>query len=94
MTVQPGGVRTEMAAHSGEISLSRAAELSDHHRDPYAELIEPSLSSQASFLREGHACGQSRGEDRQDRDGQPPEGPRTRRGDSHSTRARPAGSCA
>lgn len=51
MTVQPGGVRTEMAAHSGEISLSRAAELSDHHRDLYAELIAPSLSSQASFLR-------------------------------------------
>ncbi|WP_375501489.1 SDR family NAD(P)-dependent oxidoreductase [uncultured Jatrophihabitans sp.] len=51
VVVQPGGVRTEMAEHSGEISLALAAKMSPEHKEIYGDLIASSVASQTAFLR-------------------------------------------
>ncbi|MFR9727810.1 SDR family NAD(P)-dependent oxidoreductase [Saccharopolyspora sp. MS10] len=50
VVVQPGGVRTEMAARSGEISLGLAAAMSSEHQHLYSGLINATVASNAAFL--------------------------------------------
>ncbi len=51
VVVQPGGVRTEMAATSGDISLEIADGLNPEHRRLYDGLIRAAVASQSAFLR-------------------------------------------
>ncbi|MGA4961464.1 SDR family NAD(P)-dependent oxidoreductase [Streptomyces pseudogriseolus] len=50
VVVQPGGVRTEMAARSGDVSLELAAGMSAEHRRLYSDLIDATVSSNTAFL--------------------------------------------
>ncbi|MFI1418757.1 SDR family NAD(P)-dependent oxidoreductase [Streptomyces sp. NPDC020731] len=50
VVVQPGGVRTEMAARSGDISLELAAGMSAEHQRLYSGLINATVSSNTAFL--------------------------------------------
>jgi NAD(P)-dependent dehydrogenase (short-subunit alcohol dehydrogenase family) len=50
VVVQPGGVRTEMAARSGDISLELAAAMSAEHQHLYRGLINATVKSNAAFL--------------------------------------------
>ncbi|WP_258038810.1 SDR family NAD(P)-dependent oxidoreductase [Streptomyces sp. SM12] len=51
VVVQPGGVRTEMAARSGDISLELAAGMNAEHQSLYGGLINATVSSNAAFLK-------------------------------------------
>ncbi|MEU6393966.1 SDR family NAD(P)-dependent oxidoreductase [Streptomyces sp. NPDC046939] len=51
VVVQPGGVRTEMAARSGDISLELAAAMSAEHQRLYGALINATVSSNTAFLQ-------------------------------------------
>jgi NAD(P)-dependent dehydrogenase (short-subunit alcohol dehydrogenase family) len=51
VVVQPGGVRTDMAAHSGDISLELAAGMSAEHQRLYGDLITTTVDSNAAFLK-------------------------------------------
>ncbi|MFD7508605.1 SDR family NAD(P)-dependent oxidoreductase [Streptomyces sp. NPDC059853] len=51
VVVQPGGVRTEMAARSGDISLELAAGMSAEHQRLYSGLINATVSSNTAFLQ-------------------------------------------
>ncbi|MFB7899996.1 SDR family NAD(P)-dependent oxidoreductase [Streptomyces xiamenensis] len=50
VVVQPGGVRTEMAARSGDISLELAAGMNTEHQRLYGDLINATVSSNTAFL--------------------------------------------
>ncbi|CAM5729323.1 NAD(P)-dependent dehydrogenase (Short-subunit alcohol dehydrogenase family) OS=Streptomyces albaduncus OX=68172 GN=FHS32_001350 PE=3 SV=1 [Streptomyces griseoloalbus] len=50
VVVQPGGVRTEMAARSGAVSLELAAGMSAEHQRLYGGLIDATVSSNTAFL--------------------------------------------
>ncbi|NJQ02789.1 SDR family NAD(P)-dependent oxidoreductase [Streptomyces zingiberis] len=50
VVVQPGGVRTEMAARSGAVSLELAAGMSPGHQRLYGSLIKATVASNAAFL--------------------------------------------
>ncbi|MFF9335659.1 SDR family NAD(P)-dependent oxidoreductase [Streptomyces albogriseolus] len=50
VVVQPGGVRTEMAARSGDISLELAAGMSAEHQRLYNGLIDATVASNSAFL--------------------------------------------
>lgn len=50
VVVQPGGVKTEMAAHSGAISLELADKMSADHQRLYGDLIKSTVASNAAFL--------------------------------------------
>ncbi|MGQ5228639.1 SDR family NAD(P)-dependent oxidoreductase [Streptomyces sp. yara] len=50
VVVQPGGVRTEMAARSGDISLELAAGMSAEHQRLYSGLIDATVASNSAFL--------------------------------------------
>ncbi|MFE1687378.1 SDR family NAD(P)-dependent oxidoreductase [Streptomyces albidoflavus] len=50
VVVQPGGVRTEMAARSGGLSLQLAAAMSTEHQHLYGRLINATVASNAAFL--------------------------------------------
>ncbi|MGA5347515.1 SDR family NAD(P)-dependent oxidoreductase [Streptomyces griseoincarnatus] len=50
VVVQPGGVRTEMAARSGDISLELAAGMSAEHQRLYSALIDATVASNSAFL--------------------------------------------
>ncbi|WP_432747420.1 SDR family NAD(P)-dependent oxidoreductase [Streptomyces sp. JH002] len=50
VVVQPGGVRTEMAARSGDISLDLAAGMTTEHQRLYGDLINATVSSNTAFL--------------------------------------------
>ncbi|MFJ6695296.1 SDR family NAD(P)-dependent oxidoreductase [Streptomyces sp. NPDC091272] len=51
VVVQPGGVRTDMAAHSGDISLELADRMSPEHQRLYGDLIKSTVASNAAFLK-------------------------------------------
>ncbi|MCK1795034.1 SDR family NAD(P)-dependent oxidoreductase [Streptomyces sp. XM4193] len=51
VVVQPGGVRTEMAARSGDISLELAAAMSLEHQRLYGGLVDATVASNAAFLQ-------------------------------------------
>ncbi|WP_253913564.1 SDR family NAD(P)-dependent oxidoreductase [Streptomyces mayonensis] len=51
VVVQPGGVRTEMAARSGDVSLELAGRMSAEHRRLYGALVESTVASNAAFLK-------------------------------------------
>lgn len=51
VVVQPGGVKTEMAAHSGKISLERAEKLNIEHQRLYGDLIESTVAANTAFLK-------------------------------------------
>ncbi|MFE6521388.1 SDR family NAD(P)-dependent oxidoreductase [Streptomyces sp. NPDC057794] len=51
VVVQPGGVRTEMAARSGDISLELAAGMSAEHQRLYGGLINATVASNTAFLK-------------------------------------------
>ncbi|MEU0753294.1 SDR family NAD(P)-dependent oxidoreductase [Streptomyces albogriseolus] len=50
VVVQPGGVRTEMAARSGAVSLELAAAMSAEHQRLYSGLIDATVASNSAFL--------------------------------------------
>ncbi|MGC5562724.1 SDR family NAD(P)-dependent oxidoreductase [Streptomyces sp. FR-108] len=50
VVVQPGGVRTEMAARSGDTSLELAAGMNAEHQRLYGDLIRATVSSNTAFL--------------------------------------------
>ncbi|MEU0133068.1 SDR family NAD(P)-dependent oxidoreductase [Streptomyces sp. NPDC006296] len=50
VVVQPGGVRTDMAARSGALSLELAAAMSTEHRHLYSHLVNATVASNAAFL--------------------------------------------
>ncbi|GAA2265957.1 short-chain dehydrogenase [Streptomyces ruber] len=50
VVVQPGGVKTDMAAHSGGISLELAAGMSTEHQRLYSDLIETTVATNTAFL--------------------------------------------
>ncbi|MEU3392832.1 SDR family NAD(P)-dependent oxidoreductase [Streptomyces albidoflavus] len=50
VVVQPGGVRTEMAARSGDLSLELAAAMSTEHQHLYSHLINATVASNTAFL--------------------------------------------
>ena len=49
--VQPGGVATEMAAHSGNLSLKLAEEMGAELKSLYGDLVQAAVASQTAFLR-------------------------------------------
>ncbi|MEV0266815.1 SDR family NAD(P)-dependent oxidoreductase [Streptomyces sp. NPDC050617] len=51
VVVEPGGVRTEMAARSGDISLELAAGMNAEHQRLYGDLINATVSSNTAFLK-------------------------------------------
>lgn len=51
VVIQPGGVKTEMAAHSGATSLELAKAMNAEHTKLYGDLITASVASQSAFLR-------------------------------------------
>ncbi|MER7171685.1 SDR family NAD(P)-dependent oxidoreductase [Streptomyces mesophilus] len=51
VVVQAGGVKTEMAAHSGEISLGFADKMSPEHERLYGNLIRSTVASNTAFLK-------------------------------------------
>lgn len=51
VVVQPGGVQTEMAAHSGNISLELADQMSPEHQRLYGDLVRSTVASNAAFLK-------------------------------------------
>ncbi|MFD5681752.1 SDR family NAD(P)-dependent oxidoreductase [Streptomyces bacillaris] len=51
VVIQPGGVRTEMAARSGGLSLELAATMSTEHQRLYSHLINATVASNTAFLK-------------------------------------------
>ncbi|RBL87746.1 dehydrogenase, partial [Streptomyces cavourensis] len=51
VVIQPGGVRTEMAARSGGLSLALAATMSTEHQRLYSHLINATVASNTAFLK-------------------------------------------
>ncbi|MEU7472087.1 SDR family NAD(P)-dependent oxidoreductase [Streptomyces sp. NPDC044984] len=51
VVVQPGGVKTEMAAHSGDISLEFVDRMSPEHQRLYGNLVRSTVASNAAFLK-------------------------------------------
>lgn len=51
VVVQPGGVATEMAAHSGAISLELADKMNAEHQRLYGDLVKSTVASNAAFLK-------------------------------------------
>ncbi|MFF4640760.1 SDR family NAD(P)-dependent oxidoreductase [Streptomyces olivaceus] len=51
VVVQPGGVQTEMAAHSGDISLGLADRMGAEHQRLYGDLVRSTVASNAAFLK-------------------------------------------
>ncbi|WP_432183925.1 SDR family NAD(P)-dependent oxidoreductase [Streptomyces tendae] len=51
VVVQPGGVRTDMAAHSGDISLALADAMSPEHQRLYGDLVRSTVASNTAFLK-------------------------------------------
>ncbi|MFI5571229.1 SDR family NAD(P)-dependent oxidoreductase [Streptomyces sp. NPDC051740] len=51
VVVQPGGVRTEMAAHSGDTSLGFADRMSPEHQRLYGDLVRSTVASNTAFLK-------------------------------------------
>ncbi|MEV0093873.1 SDR family NAD(P)-dependent oxidoreductase [Streptomyces sp. NPDC050738] len=51
VVVQPGGVKTEMAAHSGDISLELADKMSSEHQRLYGDLVTSTVASNTAFLK-------------------------------------------
>ncbi|GHA92143.1 short-chain dehydrogenase [Streptomyces tendae] len=51
VVVQPGGVRTDMAAHSGDISLGLADAMSPEHQRLYGDLVRSTVASNTAFLK-------------------------------------------
>ncbi|MER5890798.1 SDR family NAD(P)-dependent oxidoreductase [Streptomyces sp. NPDC001941] len=51
VVVQPGGVRTEMAARSGDISLELAGRMNAEHQRLYGDLVTSTVASNAAFLQ-------------------------------------------
>ncbi|MFI6062218.1 SDR family NAD(P)-dependent oxidoreductase [Streptomyces sp. NPDC051286] len=51
VVVQPGGVKTEMAAHSGTISLELADRMNAEQQHLYGDLIKSTVASNAAFLK-------------------------------------------
>lgn len=49
--VEPGGVKTEMAAYSGDLSLNFEKQMSDSDKKLYSNLIKSAVASQSAFLR-------------------------------------------
>ncbi|MBP0459066.1 SDR family NAD(P)-dependent oxidoreductase [Streptomyces montanisoli] len=50
VVVQPGGVKTEMAARSGDVSLELAGGMSAEHQRLYGDLVRSTVASNAAFL--------------------------------------------
>ncbi|WP_320778823.1 SDR family NAD(P)-dependent oxidoreductase [Streptomyces sp. CRN 30] len=50
VVVQPGGVKTDMAAHSGSISLRLADGMSTEQQHLYGDLIETTVARNTAFL--------------------------------------------
>ncbi|MFE7432737.1 SDR family NAD(P)-dependent oxidoreductase [Streptomyces tendae] len=51
VVVQPGGVRTDMAAHSGDISLGLADAMIPEHQRLYGDLVRSTVASNTAFLK-------------------------------------------
>ncbi|OWA12027.1 dehydrogenase [Streptomyces sp. CS113] len=51
VVVQPGGVRTDMAAHSGDVSLRLADGMSPEHQRLYGGLVRSTVASNTAFLK-------------------------------------------
>ncbi|MBV7242932.1 SDR family NAD(P)-dependent oxidoreductase [Streptomyces sp. MW-W600-10] len=51
VVVQPGGVRTDMAARSGDLSLELAAAMSTEHQRLYSHLVNATVASNTAFLQ-------------------------------------------
>ncbi|NGO74687.1 SDR family NAD(P)-dependent oxidoreductase [Streptomyces sp. YC504] len=51
VVVQPGGVKTEMAARSGDISLELAGKMSTEHQRLYGDLVASTVASNTAFLK-------------------------------------------
>jgi NAD(P)-dependent dehydrogenase (short-subunit alcohol dehydrogenase family) len=50
VVVQPGGVKTDMAARSGDVSLGLADKMSAEHQRLYGDLVKSTVASNAAFL--------------------------------------------
>lgn len=51
VVVEPGGIQTEMAAHSGDLSLAFIDQLSPEAKQRYQQMITAAVGSQSAFLK-------------------------------------------
>lgn len=51
IVIEPGGIRTHMAAYSGQLSLNFAKKMSPKHQRLYRKLVDQAVASQTNFLR-------------------------------------------
>ncbi|MHA3065184.1 SDR family oxidoreductase [Lacticaseibacillus saniviri] len=58
VVVEPGGVQTEMAAYSGDLSLAFAEQMSSDQKALYGAMISKAVCSQTAFLK--HALSASK----------------------------------